>query len=331
MAARGGRRPEFDGKALHEFHLLRGDGEPQVHQDLARWHLENRRRLLQHLFRLDPAAVSEAVSGQRGPVEPGDDAKMVDSMGYPFPFVLGGGKQMGETGLNIRLGFGLTQVQRALARAVLRITSPGTAQWIELICPSEVQEKLCELGASASHYGAQRTPQFQLLGQFLRSVEQHLPQLTDHDLPSIEQTMLCLVAAARQDSSGEARLSEVGHQTVDRAAVVAAIERELFSARLTTDRVCTMTGIFRSSLYRLFEEDKGVASYIRLRRLDALRSELVDPGSQHQSVAQLAEGRALHSPSTLNRAIRRRFGCTPGECRATPARLSVSPDAAKIT
>ena len=109
------------------------------------------------------------------------------------------------------------------------------------------------------------------------------------DMPLIEQALLCLMAAARREPASPARLSEVGRQTVDRARAVAMIDRELFSARLTADRVCDVTGISRSSLYRLFEADNGVANYIRMRRLDALRSDLVDPRKRHQTVAQLAE------------------------------------------
>ena len=210
-----------------------------------------------------------------------------------------------------------------------RIASSGTARWNELICPPEVRDRLGELGSGAHASGDEQTPQSRLLGQFICSVSRRLPELAVNDLPLIEQALLCLLAAAKRELSGPARLSDVGRHTVDRAQAVAAIERELFSARLTADRVCEVTGISRSSLYRLFEVDNGVANYIRMRRLDALRSDLVDPRKRSQSVVQLAEGRGFHSHSTLSRAFRRRFGCTPGEVRSGQVRPFVSSDAAE--
>ncbi len=212
-----------------------------------------------------------------------------------------------------------------------RIISPDTARWCELILPPDLRDRLAELGSGEAVVGAEPTPQTRLLGQFICSVAEQLPQLAAADLPMIEQALLCLMAAARCDASAPAaRLSEAGRQTVDRARAVAMIDRELFSARLTADRVCDVTGISRSSLYRLFEADNGVASYIRIRRLDALRRDLADPRKQHQTVAQLSEQRGFHSHSTLNRAFRRRFGCTPQEVRTLRAHPVQTAAAAQI-
>lgn len=212
-----------------------------------------------------------------------------------------------------------------------RVMSPDTARWCELICPPDLRARLDEIGSGVAQIGAEQTPQSRLLGQFICSVADQLPRLTTTDMPMIEQALLCLMAAARRDaSSAPSRLSEAGRQTVDRARAVAMIDRELFSARLTADRVSDVTGISRSSLYRLFEGDSGVASYIRTRRLDALRNDLVDPRKKHQTVAQLSEERGFHSASTLNRAFRRRFGCTPQEVRTLRARVVGSDNATRV-
>ena len=211
------------------------------------------------------------------------------------------------------------------------VTSLEGARWNELICSPAVRDRLSELGSGVPRSGSEQTPQSHLLGQFICSVAQRLPKLMIRDMPLIEQAALCLLAATyREPTSGPARLSEVARQTVDRTQALTFIERELFSARLTADRVCDVTGISRSSLYRLFETDNGVANYIRMRRLDALRSDLVDPSRRRQSVAQLAEARGFHNPSTLNRAFRRRFGCTPGEVRTGSAQPFTLPDASRI-
>jgi AraC-like DNA-binding protein len=196
------------------------------------------------------------------------------------------------------------------------VTSAGTAQWIELICPPDMADMLAGFGSGALEPGAVQTPQSRLLGQFIASLSQRLPELSVPDIPLIEQALMCLLAAAQRASGGApTRLTESARHIVDRARVVTLIENELFSARLTADRVCGASGLSRSSLYRLFESEGGVASYIRTRRLDTLRTDLADPRKSRQTVAELAEARGFHSPSTLNRAFRRRFGCTPGDVR----------------
>jgi AraC-like DNA-binding protein len=212
-----------------------------------------------------------------------------------------------------------------------RVTSAENARWCELLCPPDLRDRLAELGTGTDGFVATQSPQSRILGQFIQSVADELSRMTLSDLPMIEQAMLCLMAAAGRDATGApARLSDSTRQTVDRARAVAMIDRELFSARLSADRVCSGTGISRSSLYRLFEADNGVASYIRMRRLDALRSDLVDPRNKHQTVVQLSEKRGFHSPSTLNRAFRRKFGCTPQEIRTLPAPALFSNGAARI-
>ena len=211
------------------------------------------------------------------------------------------------------------------------VTSPGGARWSELICPPDLRERLDEFGSGTPRQESFQTPQSRLLGQFIIDLADRLPELNSADMPLIEQALLCLMAAARRDATrGPARLSEAAGQTVDRARAVATIARELYSARLTADRVCDLIGISRSALYRLFEADGGVASYIRKCRLDALRRDLVDPRKRHETVARLSEIHGFHSLSTLNRAFRSRFSCTPGEIRTAPSTPAIASETVRI-
>ncbi len=197
-----------------------------------------------------------------------------------------------------------------------RVTTDRAA-WQELILPGDLRDKPGEIADGQPQRDTPQTPQVRLLGQFISSVAAQLPHLSASDMPLIEQALLSLYSAARSTvSSGPARLSATSRQTVDRARVVALIERDLSSARLTVNRISDQTGVSRSALFRLFEADNGVASFIRMRRLDTFRNDLVDPRNQNQSLAILSEARGFHSLSTLNRAFRQRFGCTPTEVRA---------------
>ncbi len=211
-----------------------------------------------------------------------------------------------------------------------QVTS-DTAAWHELIVPCDLSVQPGEFGDGQPRRDTPQTPQVRLLGQLISAVAEQLPNLAASDMPPIEQALLSLYSAARSTvSSGPARLPATGRQTVDRARVVALIGHELSSARLTVKRISDQTGVSRSALFRLFEADNGVASFIRMRRLDTLRDDLVDPRNQHKSLAVLSEARGFHSPSTLNRAFRQRFGCTPTEVRAMTGPLPGNLDGTRI-
>lgn len=177
-------------------------------------------------------------------------------------------------------------------------------------------DRLRELGSGDPRTGRIDTPRARLLARFVTGLARQAPRLTAADGPAMEQALLSMIAAVRVDpSGGAARLSATAAQAVARARVAYLVERELYSARLTVDRISEVTRIPRTSLYRLFADEDGVASYVRARRLEALRDDLADPAKRGIRIAQLAEARGFHCLSTLSRAFRERFGCTPSELR----------------
>jgi AraC-like DNA-binding protein len=195
------------------------------------------------------------------------------------------------------------------------ISAKTKARWADLIIPPSAGGRLSELGSGAVA-GAANAPQARLLAEFIVSLASQPGGWRGADARHIEQAALSLFAACLSDRDGkQARLSEPAQAALDRAKATAFIDRELFSARLTVDRISSMTDISRSTLYRLFDSDGGVATYIRERRLDGLLRDLLDAGNRAKPIAPIAEARGFHCLSTLNRAFRRRFGCTPQEVR----------------
>jgi AraC-like DNA-binding protein len=93
------------------------------------------------------------------------------------------------------------------------------------------------------------------------------------------------------------------------------IETNLDTALLTVDRLCRHFQISRSSLYRLFEDDGGLARYVQEQRLNRALKHLASPLSRGKSLINLAVDLQFSSDSTFIRAFRRRFGLTPGEIR----------------
>ncbi len=90
---------------------------------------------------------------------------------------------------------------------------------------------------------------------------------------------------------------------------------------LSSDALSSRFACSRSTLYRLFEEEGGLANYIQQRRLQLALMELISPGDQRR-IIDIAVQNDFPSEATFNRAFRRLFGIPPGEARklAQPSR-----------
>ncbi|WP_298952183.1 helix-turn-helix domain-containing protein [uncultured Methylobacterium sp.] len=102
-----------------------------------------------------------------------------------------------------------------------------------------------------------------------------------------------------------------------RIAVRRFIQRELASPSLGAEVVAAQFGLSRSTLYRLFEEDGGVQSYIRDRRLMRAMKLLVQAGAAGSPrISGIAYAVGFTDDSTFSRAFKRRFGFAPSDLAA---------------
>lgn len=95
----------------------------------------------------------------------------------------------------------------------------------------------------------------------------------------------------------------------------ALIEARLANPDLDADRIAAGIGVSRSVLYRAFATDGGVASVVRLRRLERMRALLRRKG-EARSISALAYACGFSSESHCNRAFRAAYGIPPGQFRA---------------
>ena len=119
---------------------------------------------------------------------------------------------------------------------------------------------------------------------------------------------------------------------VDVAGAIERAERHLYLAMikrhiaanldieaLTAQDLCRRFQISRASLYRLFEDDGGLARYVQEQRLNRALMLLISPASRDRRLIDLAVDLQFSSDSTFVRAFRRQFGLTPGEIRSMSA------------
>jgi AraC-like DNA-binding protein len=69
-------------------------------------------------------------------------------------------------------------------------------------------------------------------------------------------------------------------------------------------------------LHKLFETEQAtVADWVRRRRLERCRRDLLDPGLSHEAASTIADRWGFTSAAHFSRAFRAEYGLPPGEYR----------------
>jgi AraC-like DNA-binding protein len=93
------------------------------------------------------------------------------------------------------------------------------------------------------------------------------------------------------------------------------IDQHLTDDTLSPDTLVRLFRMSRATLYRLFEDEGGIAAYILGRRLDRCRAILGSSIGGERSIGELAFGHGFASEAHFSRAFRRRFGIAPRDAR----------------
>lgn len=157
----------------------------------------------------------------------------------------------------------------------------------------------------------------------------HPARLLAGDLAALHRNLAAMPAAAAHAAlvacaslAAAAFGRDAGLSGNARAAVRAALFRQarryiddnLHESDLSPDSVHRMSGLSRSTLYRLFEQEGGIAGYIRNRRLRETANELAR--FPRKAISDIAYGLGFQSPADFNHAFRRAYKMSPREFRA---------------
>lgn len=173
-----------------------------------------------------------------------------------------------------------------------------------------------------------------LLADYLLSLSVRLPVATAHQIPAFADMTRAILNGCVPDVAAPASDSDRVGDLVRRAEVERVIRRNIGSARLDVSRLCALARVSRSTLYRIFESEGGVAAYIRRLRLGLVDEDLRNPDLGGETVASLAQQRGFHCAASFSRSYRDAFGRSPRETREAvvagdrplqPARLPAPP------
>lgn len=189
------------------------------------------------------------------------------------------------------------------------------AEWVSITVPRDLHPQLAR-GLAVLPRGPLRGSGAGMLAQALLALPKQLDQATEQDLPVLAEVARSIIAACLLTGA------PVDAEAMERSRkeqVRRAIQAHLGSALLTPARLAGLVGISRSALYRMFEEEGGVAHYIRDIRLAFAHEALRDPAQAHRNVAEIAEACGFPDPSVFTRSFRRAYGVAPRDVRVAGA------------
>jgi len=129
----------------------------------------------------------------------------------------------------------------------------------------------------------------------------------------LETTTELLVATLRAKRPG---IIDDGRPATLLRAIRESIDRQLEDPTLTPQRIAQAHGISERRLYRLFAEARTTpAAWIRQRRLERCRHDLLSASSRHRGVLDIAARWGFFDASAFCRAFRQAYGVSPTQLR----------------
>ncbi|WP_188197703.1 helix-turn-helix domain-containing protein [Nonomuraea sp. SYSU D8015] len=205
---------------------------------------------------------------------------------------------------------GVVRIPRGTAAAIQLHVPRGL-----LRLPSRQVDRLCAAQLPA------RDGVGVLFSQFLTRVAQDAATYRPADAARLGSICIDLLSAllAHQSETGNAVPLESRRRTL-LLQIHAHIERSLNDPQLSSGTIAAAHHISVRSLHRLFaEQGTTVSEWIRTRRLEHCRQELIARHSRHRPIHVIAARWGYTDPAAFARAFRTAYGLSPREYRMQQA------------
>ena len=167
-----------------------------------------------------------------------------------------------------------------------------------------------------------------VLGDFLSSMARRLDSASSQDAALLTRAAADLITTCFQSEAVMARAQDgLNIAALERARRY--IDANLSKAELAPERVARELRMSRSSLYRLFEAEGGIATYIRTRRLTAALHMLTHPAHAGLRIGEVAFRCGFTSEAHFSRVFRGAFDMKPSDVKRR-SRDAASPLVAEL-
>jgi len=177
-------------------------------------------------------------------------------------------------------------------------------QWLQENVPSLVLEKGLIFERNSINE--------RLFKDFMKSVKKQLLVADVKESSVIADSILAMLDVLSLKSDFDASESIDANVKV---SIKKYINQNLGNLWLTAGKICDQFFMSRSTLYRLFKEEGGVANVIKENRLEACFKALHDPVNTEKSVAEIALACGLPNSNYLSSQFRDKYDITPRQIR----------------
>lgn len=158
------------------------------------------------------------------------------------------------------------------------------------------------------------SPLTRLALDHLAATRKHIATLAPNEVAAALEAGGQLLIAAFREGTSLTGASRAAVQAVIMAKVRRYVEANLHQAELTPASVVDALQLKRATIYRWFQHEGGLGTYIRNRRLREAANELAR--FPQRQVTEIAYGLGFKSGSDFTRAFRRAFDVSPLDMRA---------------
>jgi AraC-like DNA-binding protein len=194
------------------------------------------------------------------------------------------------------------------------VSQRSSDERLQLYLPRDSFRELAPL-LDAAQAQALDTPLGRLLGDYISLLQRSFGELEAADMPRLTNAVRAMVLACTGPSADRLDLASSQINVTRREKVRQFIDRNLREPRLDATMLCREVGMSRTQLYRLFQDDGGVARYIRHRRLLRGYADLSD-STNGASINAIADALCFEDASSFSRAFKQEFGLNPRDVRA---------------
>lgn len=153
----------------------------------------------------------------------------------------------------------------------------------------------------------------QVIATHMRSIVAHAARLTAAETNEALNALFLMISSSSQGGADPA--AQAAACASLRETACRYIDRHLGDCTLDPGRIAAACRMSRATLYRLFNADEGVTTYLLGRRLERAFDLLTWPSAEPVRISTVAHRCGFKSDVHFSRAFRSRFGITPSETR----------------
>ncbi|MFK4826221.1 helix-turn-helix domain-containing protein [Paenochrobactrum sp. BZR 588] len=158
-----------------------------------------------------------------------------------------------------------------------------------------------------------------LLSHYIKGIAETLSDIADDETEAVQNSVLSLISEA---FNGIKATRSLNVELPLRSRILGFIEHNISDPTFGLHSILSQFPVSRSSLYRAFEEDGGIANLIRQKRLDHAFKLLTSRQKPAYSVKDVVRRVGFTEGTQFARFFRARFGIQPNEALALKPSLA---------